>query len=164
MSYFASTARLQIRSQRESDTDRLFALLNDPSVQRSGPANVVPKGPEFRKAIIDFPDSALITFVLDVKASELPDHDRSALEGFDDEAKRDDALFVGYVTLKKPAFPKNRDSELAIALTGRWRGRGYGREVMTWLLDYGFDQLALHRVTLHVMEGNDRAISLYNKL
>lgn len=43
-------------------------------------------------------------------------------------------------------------------------GKGYGREALTLILKYGFDELNLHRVQLTVFEYNERAIALYEKL
>jgi len=45
-----------------------------------------------------------------------------------------------------------------------WRGQGLGRESMTLLLDYGFDGLGLHKLYLHVDQGNVIAQKMYKKL
>jgi RimJ/RimL family protein N-acetyltransferase len=54
---------------------------------------------------------------------------------------------------------------LAIGIGDReqW-GKGYGREAMTLILQYGFNELNLHRIQLTVFEYNERAIALYEKL
>jgi RimJ/RimL family protein N-acetyltransferase len=44
------------------------------------------------------------------------------------------------------------------------RGRGYGREALQLLLDYGFGTLNLHRVELQVLGGNERARRCYQAL
>jgi RimJ/RimL family protein N-acetyltransferase len=43
------------------------------------------------------------------------------------------------------------------------RGKGYGRETMKLLLEYGFNDLNFHRIQLNVLEFNERAIALYEK-
>lgn len=43
------------------------------------------------------------------------------------------------------------------------RGKGYGKETMKLLLEYGFNNLKLHRIQLNVLEFNERAIALYEK-
>jgi RimJ/RimL family protein N-acetyltransferase len=44
------------------------------------------------------------------------------------------------------------------------RGKGYGHEALTMLLNFAFDELNLHRVGLTVMAYNAPAIRLYEKL
>lgn len=41
------------------------------------------------------------------------------------------------------------------------RGKGYGRESLKILLDYGFNDMNLHRIQLNVLEFNASAIKLY---
>lgn len=43
------------------------------------------------------------------------------------------------------------------------RGKGYGKEAMKLLLEYGFNELSFHRIQLNVIEFNDGAIALYEK-
>lgn len=43
------------------------------------------------------------------------------------------------------------------------RGRGYGKEAMNLLLNYGFNHMKLHRIQLNVLEFNLSAIKLYEK-
>ena len=42
-------------------------------------------------------------------------------------------------------------------------GKGYGTEALGLLLRFGFDELNLHRVSLTVLEYNQRAIALYER-
>lgn len=44
------------------------------------------------------------------------------------------------------------------------RGKGYGKEVMDLVLNFAFKELNLHRIHLTVLEYNNRAISLYEKM
>jgi RimJ/RimL family protein N-acetyltransferase len=46
----------------------------------------------------------------------------------------------------------------------RYWGRGYGTDALTLLLNYGFNELSLHRIGLNVISNNVRAIALYEKL
>ena len=43
------------------------------------------------------------------------------------------------------------------------RGKGYGKETMSILLDYGFNDMNFHRIQLNVLEFNQSAIALYEK-
>jgi RimJ/RimL family protein N-acetyltransferase len=42
-------------------------------------------------------------------------------------------------------------------------GKGYGTDALRVLLRYAFDELNLHRVSLSVLEGNERAMRSYQK-
>ena len=44
------------------------------------------------------------------------------------------------------------------------RGKGYGREVLNLLLEYGFHTLNLHNIWLRAFSHNERAISLYRRV
>lgn len=43
------------------------------------------------------------------------------------------------------------------------RGKGYGKEALYILLEYGFNKLDFYRIQLNVLEFNTAAISLYEK-
>ncbi len=45
-----------------------------------------------------------------------------------------------------------------------WRGRGYGGEALTLLVDYGFQCLNLHSVMLRVFSFNERALACYRRV
>jgi RimJ/RimL family protein N-acetyltransferase len=71
--------------------------------------------------------------------------------------------FLGHVSLNfKP--PPERDAMVGIALKGIYRGRGFGTELMHWLITYGFCELGLHRISLTVMEDNIPALRMYEKM
>lgn len=44
------------------------------------------------------------------------------------------------------------------------RGKGYGREVLNWVLEYAFLQLNLHRVEIGVFDFNENAYGLYKSM
>ena len=43
------------------------------------------------------------------------------------------------------------------------RGKGYGQEAVMALCGFVFDQLRLHKVTVHVLEFNERAAHMFTK-
>jgi RimJ/RimL family protein N-acetyltransferase len=173
--HFASTERLFLREQRESDLDRIFNLFNYPRVQRTNPTYVVPPGSKSREKIKEMPDTALINLVIEAKerlreeanadtaVSEQPMPNEVCDTDKEREKRQEDGLFVGHVRLDMP-WPKNRDAQLGICLEARWWGRGFGTEVIRWLLDYAFENLGLHRITLLVLDDNERAIALYKNV
>lgn len=71
--------------------------------------------------------------------------------------------FVGYLTLRDEN-PKNRDGDIAITLTQKYWGKGYGAEVLRFTVDIAFRALNLHRVSLGTFSVNERAIKLYKKV
>jgi RimJ/RimL family protein N-acetyltransferase len=54
-------------------------------------------------------------------------------------------------------------ADVGIFLLPEYAGRGYGTDAMNALLDYGFGELGLQRIGLHVSPGNARAIRSYEK-
>jgi RimJ/RimL family protein N-acetyltransferase len=74
-----------------------------------------------------------------------------------------DGEHIGNVTLHNPD-PDNRKAVLGIAIGEKqhWSG-GYGTDAIITLLRFGFHQMALNRVSLHVFEFNERAIACYSK-
>ena len=59
----------------------------------------------------------------------------------------------------------HRSAELQIRLgESEGRGHGYGTEAVQLLLDFAFRDLNLHRVYVHVLGTNGRALRLYEKV
>lgn len=58
-----------------------------------------------------------------------------------------------------------RKAEFAILIGEKscW-GKGLGQSITQAMIDYGFDQLNLHRIELEVLANNARAIHIYEKL
>ncbi|HEX7183200.1 MAG TPA: GNAT family protein [Thermoanaerobaculia bacterium] len=71
---------------------------------------------------------------------------------------------VGYIEL---GAIDRRDQSLRIGrvlLAPAFRGRGFGVEMMRAALRKSFDELGMHRVTLHVLNVNPQAIACYEKV
>ncbi len=61
--------------------------------------------------------------------------------------------------------PVHRSAELQIRIGAEdARGRGVGTEATRLLLRFGFEELDLHRVYLHVLATNERALRLYRRV
>lgn len=58
----------------------------------------------------------------------------------------------------------HKKAELQIRLSPKHQGKGYGLQALQKLIDYGFLDLGLHKIYLHVFATNKRAIALYAKL
>lgn len=60
---------------------------------------------------------------------------------------------------------EDRNAVLGVFIGNKnYWNKGYGKDVITTLLNYGFNKLKLHRVDLSVYDYNKRAINLYKKL
>jgi RimJ/RimL family protein N-acetyltransferase len=75
-----------------------------------------------------------------------------------------DGELIGYCQLC--AIDRNLQvAELRIRIgEASARGRGLGTEALVQLLDFGFRDLALHTITLQVLEHNARAKHVYEKI
>jgi RimJ/RimL family protein N-acetyltransferase len=82
--------------------------------------------------------------------------------GFSIRTLADDRL-IGLIGLYAFFWPC-REASMGIQIGERdfW-GRGYGTDALRVLLRYAFDELNLQRVSLSVLEGNERAVRSYEK-
>jgi RimJ/RimL family protein N-acetyltransferase len=71
--------------------------------------------------------------------------------------------FLGHISLNFKPRPE-RDAAVGIALKARYRGRGFGTELMHWLITYSFHELGLRRISLTVLEDNIPAVRMYKKM
>jgi RimJ/RimL family protein N-acetyltransferase len=71
--------------------------------------------------------------------------------------------FLGHISLNFK-LPPEHDAAVGIALKGRYRGRGFGTELMHWLITYGFREFGLRRISLSVLEDNIPALRMYKKM
>jgi RimJ/RimL family protein N-acetyltransferase len=61
-------------------------------------------------------------------------------------------------------FQSHRDASMGIQIGERaYWGKGYGTDALRVLLRYAFAELNLYRVSLSVLEGNERAMRSYEK-
>ena len=59
----------------------------------------------------------------------------------------------------------NQTAELAIGIGDKsYRGKGYGQDALKLILNYGFNELNLYRVSLTVMDYNTPAIKAYERV
>ena len=79
--------------------------------------------------------------------------------------KKSDGSLIGYIFLVGIMRSHRVARELGIVIGDEddW-GHGYGSEASRLILDYGFSKLGLHRVELLVLECNNRARRVYEKL
>lgn len=78
-------------------------------------------------------------------------------------AERESLAYLGQVSLFMIDYTA-RKCEMAIVLSAKNIGRGYGTEALRLILRYAFDQMNMNRVFLTAHARNARAIHVYEKV
>ncbi len=79
--------------------------------------------------------------------------------------KKGDEKIIGYVFLARILKKHRIAREFGIIIGQKYVwGLGYGSEATKLILEYGFNQLQLHRIELLVLDFNERALNMYRKL
>jgi RimJ/RimL family protein N-acetyltransferase len=135
--------RVELAPLRDSDSPILFEWINDRAlVTQSAP---------FRPVARDEHD----TWFDDVRR-------RPDVRIFGIRLRADDRL-IGSCQLHS-IHPVHRSAELQIRIGDHdARSKGLGTEAVRLLVAIGFDELDLHRIALHVLETNQRALRLYER-
>ena len=73
----------------------------------------------------------------------------------------DDETPIGIVGLSNIS-KNNRNADLFIAIgEDAYRGQGFGKKALNWIVDFAFEKLKLNKINLGVFEENKTAINLY---
>ena len=136
-------AGYQLRKPERSDVPALYDIKNDPDVV-----------------------AMLVGFTIGYSTADLeawverhrtaPDEALFVIADHDDRA-------IGHVGLYDIDH-RVQSAEFAIVIDRSAWGKGIGRACSRRLIEYGFDELNLRRISLEVLETNERAISLYRSL
>lgn len=92
-----------------------------------------------------------------------PKDDEAAKKAKDPEPK---PTPIGFVALQ-PVDPKlahHRNAVLGIHLRHNYTNKGYGTEMLKWMMNWGFKYGGLHKINLSVYTWNPRAIHVYEKV
>ncbi len=74
-----------------------------------------------------------------------------------------DGVHIGSLGLHRIS-PEDRSASLGIMIGDKaYWSNGYGTDAMRTLLRFAFDEMHLHRISLHVFEFNERAMACYRK-
>ena len=152
------TSRTILRNYVPTDERAFLDLWGDPVVQRWSFAECLSpsRTEQFLRKTIESIDRGSTFFVV-----------------VEDKERRE---VLGHVSLNfKPPRPPNceldggdddgsADASIGIALKARYRGRGFGTEVMHWLITHGFREFGLRRISLTVLEDNIPALRMYRKM
>ncbi|TFK52498.1 acyl-CoA N-acyltransferase [Heliocybe sulcata] len=137
------TERIILRGAGEADFPLLLEMYNDPTIQRYMDIRpVAPYPPSFVENLKTMHEDAVLGVVLQHKAS---------------------GAFMGEFRFT-PTAAKDREVFVAICLKNEWQGTGYGTEVMKSMIRHAFVNLGMHRLSLNVFDGNNKAKVVYEKL
>lgn len=137
------TKRLTLRRYRSSDEELLLNLFDEYPVLLGITSGYVVPSPDSHKARLEAMLKCLLFVIVEEKETK---------------------SLVGFTLLNQTSGPLNRDADIGIGLTEIKWGKGYGTEILSWLVKYSFEGLALHRLSLAVWSSNASAIRLYEKL
>ncbi|KAJ3788220.1 acyl-CoA N-acyltransferase [Lentinula aff. detonsa] len=138
-----TTERLYLRGFESSDARQILDMWNNVDVQSTiSNEYIVPRGSKFMDKIAASAEDAVIQ---------------------EEQTRTEGGQFVGTTSITM-GHPKNRDGIFGIKIEPKFWGLGYGEEVTRFVVDYCFHSLGLHRVSLLVFSGNDRAVNLYKKV
>ena len=107
-------------------------------------------------------------------AAYQPVHEASHVEWFDRIRQRKDLVIFGIRTAKDELIGScqlhsintvHRNAELQIRIGEKSaRGHGYGAQATRQLVEFGFRDLNLHRIYLHVFASNEAALRTYESV
>lgn len=145
--------RVSLRPFAEDDLDALREALRDPEVRRLT-GSVHDEAAQFAAE-----SPAEIAELREWYSSRATAPDRLDLAVVDNASGR----CVGEVVLNQ-WDPGNHSCNFRILLGPGGRGRGLGTEATRLVVGYGFERLALHRISLEVYAFNARARRVYEKV
>ncbi|KAJ3744993.1 acyl-CoA N-acyltransferase [Lentinula detonsa] len=155
-----TTERLYLRGFESSDARRILDMWNNADVQSTITNEyIVPRGSKFMDKIAASAEDAVMFLIIETRVRDGSDETVSQNE----QTKTEGGQFVGTTSITM-GHPKNRDGIFGINIEPKFWGIGYGEEVTRFVVDYCFHSLGLHRVSLLVFSGNDRAVNLYKKV
>ena len=146
----------EFRPPPSSDIDDIISMYNDAQVAPLiNDGFAVPRGQKFKDAFQSSIDSPSVEIFCMIET--IPSTSSSAGEPVLPQ-------FVGIVGLWSLGEKGNRHATFSISLMPQFWSKGYGTEVTKFIVNHAFVQMNMHRISLQVYDGNERAISLYKKM
>jgi RimJ/RimL family protein N-acetyltransferase len=155
---FLETQRLILRTFQESDLETFLAYRNDPAVAELQGWNLpytreqAQTFIEEMKAMPEPSSGEWLQLAMQLKPLDLPGHD------LEDSSQ----IVIGDIAFK--LTKDQRQAEMGITLASSFQGNGYAQEAGARLLQFLFDDLALHRVYANTDPDNFSAQVLLEKL
>jgi RimJ/RimL family protein N-acetyltransferase len=136
--------KVRIRAIEKKDIDEIMKWVNDPEVK----SNLLMRYPVSQYQEERWIEAALAT-------------DNQRNKTFALETK--DGVYLGGIGLHQIDW-ENSNAEVGIVIGKKeYWNKGYGTDAMMAMLNFGFNQMNLHRIYLRVFEFNQRGIRSYEK-
>lgn len=156
--------RLQyIRINRQDEQFKAFLtnLFQDPQVHALTSTMLLrPTGDNEVDYLMDQYANALLGVAICLLPSKTPDDSQMQ--------ETTKPTIIGEMVLGEGGIPSsiahNRNASIGIAISSQYQGKGYGREALTWGLDWAFRHGNLHSVSISTASFNTRAAKLYRDI
>jgi len=138
--------KIKLTSINDEDVFELHKWFNDVSFMRHYDiVSAIPKNIENIKELVSEARKSNTAYIFAVK--NIQEQELIGVTGFDDISWN------------------NGTALIYIGIGGeKYRGCGYGKEALKLTIEFGFEELNFHRIQLTVLEYNEVAINLYEKL
>ncbi|KAB5555021.1 acyl-CoA N-acyltransferase [Coniochaeta sp. 2T2.1] len=167
------TERLVFRALEDNDADKnfVFELNNDPvctamssmTVLRPVATSTYQKFANFANDCQLLSIACLPPLANDAEGKELAETTPRVSPRDVTIAQVKDTTPIGFVCVMGETS-RHRRGTLGIGILEPFTGKGYGREMINWALDWGFGSANLHRIGLETWGNNANALKLYRSL
>ncbi|KAJ5237141.1 hypothetical protein N7489_007232 [Penicillium chrysogenum] len=167
-----SKPRLIYRAPENFEEDIAFFhdLINDPTIQTLSTRRL-PRPSHKRSAeefIKTLQDAILgVIICLPQNSAETETASSTETQVLNQPVQSSKPVPIGHLSLFSvtgPGYAHHRNAMIGISLADGFRGKGYGGEAINWALDWAFQHLGLHRVSIGAFSFNHDALKLYRKL
>ena len=144
------------RSETDLDLDSILSLYNDTRVAPLiSERFVIPRGQKLKDEFKDLIEKSAEMFCIIETIPPSPS----------ESAPQSTPLpqFIGITGLWGRLERGHRHVNYSIVLIPEVWGKGFGTAITKFMIDYAFHHLNMHRISLEVYEGNDRAATVYRK-
>jgi RimJ/RimL family protein N-acetyltransferase len=139
----------------ETDLDSIQNLYNDTSVAPLiSELFVIPRGQKLKDEFKELIEKSAEMFCI---IETIPSSSESG------PASVTLPRFMGITGLWGRLERGHRHVNYSIVLVPEFWGKGFGTAITEFMVDYAFHHLNMHRISLEVYEGNDRAAAVYRK-
>ncbi|KAJ4104233.1 hypothetical protein NW760_010911 [Fusarium oxysporum] len=138
-----------------------LTILQDPVIQAlSAPTMLLPKGPKEVDSYIDSVVNSLLGVAICLREDD--DNDKT------EEKENKPRTIIGVMCIGwggiSPTVAHHRTAEIGISLIKEHQGKGYGREAINWMVDWGFRHAGLHTIGITTTNYNPRGVYLYENI
>lgn len=151
------------RAPPADDLDNILSLYNNTQVVPFITLRfMAPRGDRLKKEFHEIIDNdAEIFCIIETIPNLSPSIGEGGKHGMDSEEEK--PRFIGITGLWGLMERGHRHTKYSIVMLPQFWNKGYGQQVTQFMVDHAFVHMNMHRISLEVYEGNDRAISVYKK-